>query len=161
MKKLVVVILVVAMLALSSLPALAAGGPPADRGAATGYCGGNQVGATTRNQPGRSVGKLSGFGLSTPYALSGTITALDPAKLTVRVRIACRNRLANPYAGSEVTLQTINTTRFLLRNDDGTVTSISFTDLVAGKTISSHGSLADGAWTASRITMGALLNCLP
>jgi len=60
-----------------------------------------------------------------------------------------------------VTLVTGDSTRFLLRNEDGTATQISFDDLGIGQNISSHGTLVNGVWTATRITSGALLTCLP
>ena len=143
MKKIIVITLVVIMLAVSVVPALAAGGPPANRGTTNGNCSGNQ----TRNV------------IQTPYALSGTITAVDKVNLTVSVNIGCGNRLASPYIGQVVTLTTTDGTRFLQHNDDGTVAPISFNDMAIGQKISSHGSLTNGVWTASRITEGALLNC--
>lgn len=143
MKKLTIITLVMIMLAVSVVPALAAGGPPANRGSANGNCYGNQA----------------GYGIRSPYALSGTITAIN--SLSVTVNIACGNRLANPYTGQEITLSTTESTRYLLRNADGAATPISLGDLATGQKISSHGSLVDGVWTASRITVGALLNCLP
>jgi len=44
MKKLTVLTLVVIMLAISVVPAFAAGGPPENRGTASSNCNGNQVG---------------------------------------------------------------------------------------------------------------------
>ena len=162
MKKLTVITLVVIMLAASVVPALAAGGPPANRGTGTGVCDGNQIGSGSQYAYGNqsSFGSQAGRGLRTPYALSGTITAVDAANQTIQVNITCGNRLAYPYYNQEVTLVTNSTTRFLLRNADGSVTPITFADLAVGDQISSHGSLVDGVWTASRITSGALLNCL-
>ena len=77
MKKIIVISLVVIMLAVSIIPALAAGGPPANRGTANGNCTGYQ----TRN------------GIQTPYALSGTITAVDDVNHIVSVNIG---RIYNP-----------------------------------------------------------------
>ncbi|OGO11839.1 MAG: hypothetical protein A2Y53_03535 [Chloroflexi bacterium RBG_16_47_49] len=145
MKKLTVITLVVIMLVLSVVPALAAGGPPANRGTASGNSDGNQV----------------SFGIRTPYALSGTISGIDGDARTVIVTVVCGNRLVNPYIGQNVTLQTTVATRFLLRNEDGMVTPIAFEDLAVGQNINSHGTLVDGVWTANRITSGALLNCQP
>ena len=185
MKKLTVVTLVVIMLAISVVPALAAGGPPENRGTASGNCTGDQLGLGTGNQ--YSYGALSqaeagasnqysygavnqvglgasnqvGFGVRTPYALSGTISDIDPVEKTVTVTVSCGNRLANPFISQEVTLVTGDSTRFLLRNEDGTATQISFDDLGIGQNISSHGTLVNGVWTATRITSGALLTCLP
>lgn len=167
MKKLTVLTLVVIMLALSVVPALAAGGPPVNHGTASGNCTGNQVNVGTGDQNRFGVGNQVGygssaqtsFGVRTPFALSGTISALDPAVKTVTVTVSCGNRLASPVTGQEVTLQTSDSTRFLLRNADGTVTPITFDDLALGQNISSHGTLVNNVWTATRVTSGALLIC--
>jgi hypothetical protein len=145
MKKLTVITLVIIMLAFSAVPAFAAGGPPGDRGATNGNGNGN----------------TPGFGVRNPYTFSGTITTIDGVNRTISVHIYCGNRLAMPYIGQDVTLQTTENTRFLLRNEDGSVTPITFTDLLVGESVSSHGTLADGAWVATRVTMGALLTCQP
>ncbi len=145
MKKLTVVTLLVIMLALSAVPAFAKGPVYTNQGTPAGNCGGMQI----------------GFGVRTPYALSGTISALDGETHTVSVTVACGNRLTQPYIGQDVTLQTSAATRFLLRNADGTVTPITFDDLAVGQNVSSHGTLVDGVWTAVRVTSGAHLNCLP
>ena len=162
MKKLTVLTLVVIMLAVSVVPALAAGGPPAERGTGSGICDGSHTGYGSQNAYGSQggYGSQAGNGLRTPFALSGTITTVDATNQTVSVSVACGNRLAYPYVEQEVTLVTNSSTRFLLRNADGSVTPITFADLAAGQQISSHGALVEGVWTASRITSGALLNCL-
>ncbi len=144
MKKFAVLTLVVVMLALSVVPAFAKG-PAQARGTGMGTCTGTQAGA----------------GVSTPYALSGTISAMDAENRTVTVTVVCGNRLAKPYVGQDVTLLTTSATRFLLRNADGTITPITFEDLVVGQNVSSHGTLVDNVFTAVRVTSGALLNCLP
>ncbi len=145
MKKITVISLVVLMLALSVVPAFAKGPGPANNGSATGTSTGTQV----------------GFGVHNPYALSGTISGVDPHAHTVTVSVACGNRLVNPFIGQEVTLQTTATTRLLQRNPDGTATPITFEDLQIGQTVSSHGSLQNDTFTAIRVTVGAELNCLP
>lgn len=145
MKKFAVLTLVVLMLALSVVPAFAKGGQPVNQGSANGNCAGAQ----------------SGFGVRTPYALSGTISALDANTRTVTVTVVCGNRLARSLIGQDVTLQTTEASRFLLRNADGSVTPISFEDLSIGQNVSSHGTLTNGVWTAVRVTSGALLNCQP
>ena len=162
MKKLTIISILVVLLAVSVVPALAAGSPSAGRGSASGVCTGDQTGYGIQNGYGSKTGYRSqgGYGIRNPYALSGTITAIDSENHTVTVLIACGNRLADPFGGQEITLSTTTSTRFLQRNADGTVTSISFESLALGQNISSHGSLVDGVWTASRITSGALLNCI-
>jgi hypothetical protein len=157
MKKIAVLTLVVVMLVVTVVPAFAAGGPQS--GSGTGICTGNQSGLGSGSMA-RNGGQQSAFGIRTPFALSGTITGLDSQAKTVSVAVSCGNRLAYPYIGSEVTLLTGQSTRFLLRNDDGTATPITFADLVIGESVSSHGSLVDGVFTASRVTMGALLTCV-
>jgi hypothetical protein len=191
MKKLSVVLLVLALLAMSVLPALAAGSPPADHGTYSGTCTGDQARQSTSNQYGQDTsnefgqgtsnqyglgsgeqartgtGSLYGygnkqtrFGIPTPYALSGTIAEVDLQAQTVTVAVACGNRLLAPYIGTNVPLQTTDSTRFLQRNADGTATPISLSDLIPGESVSSHGSLVNGVFTASRLTQGALLTCL-
>jgi heme/copper-type cytochrome/quinol oxidase subunit 2 len=141
MKKFVIFTLVLVLLAVSVVPAYAAS---QTRG---------KHGNVNKNQV-KQHGKM-------PFALAGTIASLDPVAGTVTVTVVCGNKLVKPYIGQDLTLQTINTTRFLLRNPDGTATPITFDDLVVGQNVSSNGKLADNVWTANRITVGADLNCLP
>ena len=136
---------VMIMLAVSVVPALAAGGPPADRGTRAGNENGTQV----------------SFGVHTPYALSGIIAAIDAGAGTITITVASGNQLVKPFIAQTVTLQTNDNTRFLLRNPDGSVTSITLEDLEVDQKISSHGTLSEGLWTATRVTVDALLNCLP
>jgi hypothetical protein len=145
MKKLTILTLVFILLAVTVVPALAAGGPPPDRGTGIGCGNGSSV-----NQGSRA-----------PFALAGTITAIDPVVHSVTVTVVCGNRLVQPYFGQDVTLRTNEATRFLLRNPEGAATPITFEDLAVGQKISSNGSLVDGTWTAIRITVGAQLICLP
>jgi hypothetical protein len=143
MKKLLVLTIVMALLAATAVPAFAAGGPPPGNGNGNG--GGGDTGKTSRRQ----------------FALVGTITELDPEALTVTVLVASGNKLVKPYIGQELTLQTIEVTRFLLRNPDGVATPISFDDLAVGQAISANGQLVSNVWTTERITVGADLSCLP
>jgi hypothetical protein len=124
-KKLTVITLVIFMLAVAAVPAFAAGGLPADRGAS------NNNG---NDNPSR-------FGLRNPYALLGTIADIDSTARAVTVTVVCGNRLVKPYFGQDVPLQTTDNTHFLLRNPDGTVTLIKFKDLSVGRNVSSHGIL--------------------
>ena len=141
MKKIVVLTLVFALLAITAVPALAAGG--------------------IQSRNGRGGGNEYGTGGKMPFALAGTIASIDPAARTVTVTVACGNKLVKPYIGQDLTLQTTAATRFLLRNPDGTATPITFEDLAVGQNVSSNGKLANNVWTANRITVGADLNCLP
>jgi len=141
MKKIIVLTLVLALLSITAVPALAAGR------------------AHVRN--GQSAGGEVGKGGKMPFALAGTIASIDPAARTVIVTVACGSKLVKPYIGQDLTLQTTAATRFLLRNPDGSATPITFEDLAVGQNVSANGKLADNVWTASRITVGASLICLP
>lgn len=168
MKKYAVISLVVILLALSVAPALAKG-PAQNSGSGTGICTGAQslsgmgmqYGLGSGSKYGYGAGSQNGFGVSTPYALSGTIAGLDGDNQTVTVTVVCGNRLVYPYYGLDVTLVTTDATRFLLRNEDGQATPITFNDLEVGQNVSSHGTLVEGVFTTTRITVGALLNCQP
>jgi hypothetical protein len=176
MKKFAVISLVVIMLALSVVPAFAKG-PAQNSGSGIGICTGTQSGTGTgaqygagsgaqdnlgsANQYGYVSGMHNGFGIATPYEFSGTITAVDDVNYAITVSVVCGNSLANPYIGQEVTVQTTSTTRFLLQNADGTVTPITFDYLEVGQNVSSHASLVDGTFMATRITSGASLSCRP
>lgn len=138
MKKLFVLTLVLALVAVTVVPALAAGSPPEANGCVNGFC----------------VQKA-------PYALAGTIASLDPETRTVTVTVACGNLLVKPFIGENLTLQTTDATRFLQRNPGSTATPITFDDLAIGQKVSSYGRLVNNVWTAGRITVGAKLSCLP
>jgi hypothetical protein len=45
--------------------------------------------------------------------------------------------------------------------DGTTTTTIGFADLKVGQQASANGTAANNVWTASRITVGASLGCLP
>jgi hypothetical protein len=125
-------------------PALAAGGPP----------NGNST-------YGKGGGGGAGKGGNMPFALAGVISALDPATHTVTVTVACGNTLVKPYISQNLSLHLTDVTRFLLRNPDGVATPISFADLAVGQSVSANGQIVNNFWTASRITVGAELTCLP
>ncbi len=174
MKRIIVLTLVVLMLSVTAMPAFAKGPAPANQGTRDAGCGDNQTGLGTQTGfgvqasfGGTGSGVQAGFrvqisfGERAPYALSGTISALDAEAQTVTVTVACGNRLSQPSIGTDVILQTTDATRFLLRVADGTATPITFADLAVGQKISSHGALVDGVWTAIRVTSGALLYCQP
>jgi hypothetical protein len=141
MKKYFVLTLVVVLLAIAVTPVLAAGGSR----------GGNAYSARldARN------------GATTTFALAGTIASLDPAASTVTVKVVSGNLLVKSYIIQNLTIQTNDSTRFLLRNPDGVATPITFTDLVVGQKVSVNGVLANSVWTATRITADAKLVRLP
>ena len=141
MKKLLVLTLVVALLAIAVAPAMAAGG----------RYGENAHGAR------RSAGNGARNSAAATFALAGTIASLDPANRTVTVKVASGNIAVKDDIGQSLTIQTVDATRFLLRNPDGAATPISFADLAVGQKVSVNGKLANSVWTASRITVGAKL----
>lgn len=108
------------------------------------------VGATV---PAFAASEPSGRG-NAPFTLSGTITAIQGT--TVTVHVLAGNYLVHPYLGQDLTLQTTEATRFLLRTPTGCVV-ITLADLAVGQSVSVQGTLADEVWTATRITVGALL----
>ena len=135
MKKLLVIWLVIALMLIAASPALAGNGAGPEAG------------------PGPS-GKGK-------FALSGVITAIDPANLTVTVHVVAGSTLVKPFIEQELTIQTTADTRFLLRNPNGKATPITFNDLAVDQNVSVNGTLAAGVWTAKRVTVGAILNKLP
>lgn len=140
MKKILVLALVVTLLAISVVPAFAAADSP------------------VRSRNGDDGAYRYGY---PPFAIAGVITALDADTGIVTVEVICGNIVARPYIDTEVQLKTNEMTKFLLRNPDATATPITFADLEVGDQISAHGRLVDGVWKTSRITVGALLACIP
>jgi len=97
-----------------------------------------------------------------PFALVGTISAIDSTTGLVTVNVLKGNKLVQPYLGQSMDLKTTATTRYLLKTSSTTVaTLITFADLKVGDPVSINGTLANGTWTAMRITVGATLSCLP
>lgn len=135
MKKYFALILVLMMLAATTVPAFAAGKSPAGNG-----------------------NKVSGNG---PFSLTGTIVSLNPDSRTVTVSVACGNKWVKPFMGQTLTLQTNDATRFLLRNPGITATLITYSNLAAGQKVSINGQLANNVWIAQKITVGADLLCQP
>ena len=125
MKKSLVVLMVVAMLLVSAVPAFAAKGGPSQ--------------PPVPNKGGQ-------------FTLVGTITAI--AGEVVTVKVVSGNPIARPFVGQAVALQTTAATRFLRTTATGTVV-ITLADLQVGDNVSAQGQLAAGVWTAERITVGA------
>ena len=125
MKKSLVVLMVVALLAVSAAPVFAARVVPPQ--------------PPTRNQGGQ-------------FTLVGTITAIEENLVTVSV--VGGNPIVKPFVGQAVTLQTSATTRFLLTSETGTVV-ITLADLQVGQNVSAQGKLANNVWMADRVTVGA------
>ena len=173
MKRMFVLILVVALMAVTVMPALAAGGNGGGngggKGGGTGGSGGNGgSGDNGGGTAGREYGgnHTGGNGLriqagSMPFALAGKITSIDPTKQIVTVSVSCGNTVVKPFIGQSVALLTSPSTRFLLSSQVSVATPITFADLVVGQSVSASGQLANNIWTATRITAGAALTCLP
>jgi hypothetical protein len=92
------------------------------------------------------------------FDMSGTIAAIGNNEVTINVIRG--NKLVQPYLGTKVNVTMTSQTRYLY-TDGTTTTTIGFADLQVGQQVSVHGTVADNIWTASRITVGALMSCLP
>ncbi len=122
--------------------------------------GGNGL-AGGRN--GSAAGTGTGSGQGQPgtrsvLAFAGTISAIGTNTITVEV--VAGNNLAQSAKGTQVSVTVTANTRYLLR-DGTTVTIISFADLEVDQAVSINGYLLNNVWTASRVTQGASLSCLP
>lgn len=97
-----------------------------------------------------------------PFALVGRISTIDATTGVVTVKALKGNYLVKPYLGQLVNLKTTATTRYLYKTSAAaTATPITFADLKVGDPVSVNGILANGVWTATRITVGASLSCFP
>ena len=161
MKKIVVLVVILLMVFAITIPASAGGygpaggigpgdgtGPIGGLGPVGGLHSGNAAPASSQAQPG-SRGT---------YVMVGKIAALGTNTITVNVLRG--NKLVPPYLGSQVIVSVNSQTRFLYR-DGTTTTAITFADLQVGQPVSISGTLANNTWTASRVTVGASLSCLP
>ena len=160
MKKLFVIVLVVALLAVMITPAYAAGGTNGNGGrGGNGNGGGNGGGGVHVN--GSGTGTSSGKGGKMPNVLIGTILSLDAVSRTVTVDVLSTNIAARDYDGQVITFLTGESTIIVLRNPDGIGTPITFEELAVGLNVSVAGVLSDTGWTAARITVDPELLCLP
>ena len=161
MKKLFVLMLVVALLAMMVTPALA-GGPSGNGGqGGNGNGGGNGGGGVTVNGNGTGTGASSGKSGKMPNVLIGTITSIDPVNRTVTVNVLSANIAAKDYVGQTILFVTSTSTSFVQRTADGVCTPVTFEALVVGQNVSVAGVLSDTGWTATRITVDPELLCLP
>ena len=87
------------------------------------------------------------------FTLVGTITAINGSDVTVQV--VAGNFVAQPFVGQSVTLKTTASTRFLQAGFGSGAVVITLDDLAVGQNVSAQGSLVNGVWTATRITVGA------
>lgn len=148
-----------AILALTVVPAFAAGLIPADHGTGSGICTGDKTGIATRNRASLSNAKQSGFGIRKPSARSGTITRINSEAGSVTITVSCGNHLVNTYLGIDVTCRPhklhASCSKML-----AVVSPISFTALAVGQNVSSSVTLINGVFTANRITSVAQLLCI-
>ena len=96
------------------------------------------------------------------FALAGKISAVDAVAGTVTVTVASGNILVKPFLKQDVVIHVTSTTRYLYKSSATAVaTAIKFTDLKVGDAVSVNGTVTNSVWTASRVTVGASLSCLP
>lgn len=144
MKKIIVLLLVLTLTFAVVIPASAGGN---GRGSGNGNGAGTGSGSGTSQQGPRGT-----------FAITGTISAIGTNSVTINVIRG--NNLVQPYIGTPVTVTVTSQTRYLYHTDT-TTTIIKFSDLKLGQPVSVNGTVADDIWTASRITVGAKLTCLP
>ena len=87
------------------------------------------------------------------FALTGKITAVDPAARTVTVKVWSGNWLARPHKGETLTLKATDYTRFFEKQEDCSIVPASFDDLEVGQRVSASGRLVGDAWRLWRITI--------
>jgi hypothetical protein len=96
------------------------------------------------------------------FSLVANISAIDPASGAVTVTVIKGNTLVKSYFGQNLVMTTTASTRYLYKSSATAVpVTITFADLKVGDAVSVNGTLANGVWTAARITVGASLTCLP
>ncbi len=186
MKKIVVLFVVLVLVFAFAIPAAAGGngpGSPNGQGKApvtdpgTAPVTGTGPGPETSAGPGpmtsagpgpmTSAGPgpmtISGSGAITPsrmgstgemFSLTGTIAEIGTGSLTVNVLHG--SKLAQPLIGSAASIVVTDQTTYLY-NDGTLATPITFADLQVDDPVSVKGSVVDGVWTATRITVGAQL----
>lgn len=96
------------------------------------------------------------------FSLVATISAIDPVSGAVTVTVVKGNTLVKSYVGQSLVMTTTASTRYHYKSSATAVpATITFDGLKVGDIVSVSGKLANGVWTAARITVGASLTCLP
>ena len=96
------------------------------------------------------------------FSLVANISAIDSVSGAVTVTVITGNKLVKSYIGQNLVMTTTASTRYLYKSSATAVpVAITFADLKVGDAVSVNGKLVTGVWTASRITVGASLTCLP
>jgi hypothetical protein len=138
MKKFAVLFAVLVMVFAFTIPAAASGFGPG---------GGMGSGTIQGQQGGRGT-----------FVIVGNVAKIGTNSVTIEVLRG--NRLGQAYIGTQVTLTVSPQTIFLSMNGS-TITQISFADLQVGQRVSVNGIVTNNVWTVYRITVGALLSCIP
>jgi hypothetical protein len=147
MKKIIVLLAVLALTFAVIIPASANGNGSGGKG----------------TSKGSGIGLFSGTnqiqqGQNGAVTITGTIAAIGTDNVTINV--VGGNKLVQPYLGTPLTLAVTSNTSYLLR-DGTTVTITALMDLKVGQAVSANVTVINNIWTASRITVGASLTCLP
>lgn len=88
-----------------------------------------------------------------PFALVGNITAIGDYTITVQA-------LNDRFAGQTLTVQVTDSTSFFEWTPDGRV-PIDFDDVAVGDSTNIKGTMADGGFIASQVTVDVPLYCYP
>jgi hypothetical protein len=147
MKKIIVLLVILALGFAWITPASASGNGPVANG------NGNESGAGPVTKTGQAQQGPRGT-----FAITGAIVAIGTN--TVTIDVLRGNKVVQPYLGTQLTLTLTSKTRYVLRDGTST-TKITFADLKVGQSVSANGKVANNIWTTSRITVGASLSCLP
>jgi hypothetical protein len=95
------------------------------------------------------------------FTLVAKISAIDPVSGAVTVSVLKGNKLVQPYFKQSLVMTTTARTRYLYKSSPTAIPYlITFAQLKVGDPVSVNGTVANGIWTASRITVGAKLNCI-
>jgi hypothetical protein len=152
MKKIFIPLMLVVMLSITVIPAAAGGNGPGGPGSPT---------APVATPQGTAVASQQKSPRGT-FTITGTISAIDTANNTVTITVSRGNKLIQPYLGTDVTVVvTLKTVYLYKTTSTATATKIAYADLAVGNPVSVNGTVKDFVWTATRITVGASLSCLP
>jgi hypothetical protein len=143
MKKIIILFVVLVMVFAFTIPASAGGFGPGGGNGPGGMGSGNGQGQQGSRGTFAMVGKIAVIGAN-----------------TITIDVIRGNKLVQPYIGSQVTVTVTPQTRYLYK-DGTTIKPIGFADLKVGQKVSINGTVVNNVWTASKITVGASLSCLP
>lgn len=161
MKKILIPLVLIVMLAVAVIPASAGKGtgPGTDPGVAPG-----NPAVVPQPEP-KGKGTMTIFRQSMPrevFAVVGTITAIDPATGTLTITVLRANYLAKPYLNMELTVVITDTTKILYKvTMDSPALPYTFEELLVDDIVSINGQIVEDVFNAKRITKGASLKSLP